>query len=234
MIANELKAGPPFDTDDPEPVVLHHWEVYFSSHFSFDNAQTVGTAPHFEINYGVAKNLQIHIIAPLALSIIKNGNIDYGYGDMELGFKYRFVNESEWCPQIGVFPLVEIPTGNADKGLGGGNVQIFIPLWFQKTFGKLTTYGGGGYWINPGPGNKNWQFYGLQAQYKITDNFSLGTELYHITANEQNGKGDTRFNLGSVIDLSNTSHILLSVGSSLNHNINFQSYIGYQLTFGKD
>ena len=54
-------------------------------------------------------------------------------------------------PMVGIFPLVEIPTGNSDKGLGNGHTQVFIPLWLQKHWGDFQTYGGGGYWMNNGP-----------------------------------------------------------------------------------
>ena len=64
---------------------------------------------------------------------------------------------------MGIFPLVEIPTGDARRGLGAGYTQAFLPVWVQKDFGKWTTYGGGGYWINPGPGNRNYWFFGWTA-----------------------------------------------------------------------
>jgi len=233
LLANNSFAGPPYDTDDPEPVSFQHWEVYFSSHLTSDVTQRGGTAPHFEVNYGVVPNVQLHIILPFAFSVVENENLNYGYGDTEIGVKFRFIKESKSCPQIGVFPIVELPSGNQSKGLGNGNVQVYLPLWFQKNFGKWITYGGAGYWINPGEGKRNWQFYGWQVQYQVTEKFSLGTELYHVTASEENDKGDTRFNFGSVIDLSKTSHLLLSAGRSINGSTRFQCYIGYQLTLGK-
>ena len=48
-----------------------------------------------------------------------------------------------WRPMIGVFPLVEAPTGDARRGLGAGHTREFLPLWLQKSFGGWTTYGGG-------------------------------------------------------------------------------------------
>lgn len=45
-------AGPPFITDDPEPVELRHWEVYLSSIQQRDSSGTAGTLPHVEVNYG--------------------------------------------------------------------------------------------------------------------------------------------------------------------------------------
>jgi len=46
-------AGPPYDTDDPEPVDFHHWEFYCSSIGSERKGTSMGTAPHAEVNYGV-------------------------------------------------------------------------------------------------------------------------------------------------------------------------------------
>jgi len=234
LLASGLMAGPPYDTDDPDPVSFHHWEVYFSSHLASGYTQWNGTAPHFEVNYGVVPDVQLHIIVPLAFNAVKNESSQYGFGDTELGAKFRFVKETKWCPEIGIFPLAELPSGNPDRGLGNGKTQVYLPVWLQKSLGKWTTYGGAGYWINPGKGNRDWQFYGCTVQYQLLEKMSLGTELYHSTANVENGKGETRFNIGTVIDLDKTSHLLFSAGSGINGSTRFQCYIGYQLTFGRD
>jgi hypothetical protein len=41
-----------------------------------------------------------------------------------LGVKWQLNQESESVPMIGIFPLLEITTGNADKGLGNGRPDI--------------------------------------------------------------------------------------------------------------
>ncbi len=41
----------------------------------------------------------------------------YGYGDTEFVVKYLFVQETKYIPQIGTFPLIEIPTGDVTRGL---------------------------------------------------------------------------------------------------------------------
>lgn len=230
LIPAIVVAGPPFDTDDPEPVGFRHWEAYYSSIGSANAYSSTGTAPHVEVNYGVIHDVQLHVIAPLTYYTNKEGQRAYGYGDTELGIKYRFVNKDSSRFQIGTFPLVEVPTGNARDNLGNGKVQIYLPLWIQKTIGKWTTYGGGGYWINPGKGNKNNVFVGWQAQYQIAKSINIGAELTDVTADNVNSKNDFRFRIGSVIDLSDNHHLLLSVGRSIVGNTNIQWYIGYQLT----
>jgi hypothetical protein len=225
-------AGPPYDTDDPEPVEFRHWEFYLSSRPVHDEAGWNGTAPHAEVNYGAVENLQLHIILPFAFNSPNGAKSNYGFGDIEIGFKYRFIKETSTIPQVGIFPMVDIPSGIQSKGLGNGTTQFFLPVWIQKSFGKWTTYGGAGYRINNAEGNKNSVYTGWLLQNHIRDNLSIGVELYHITPETSDGEAENRFNIGAVYDISDNHHILVSAGKSLSGSTLFQGYIGYQLTFG--
>lgn len=224
-------AGPPYATDDPEPVEYRHWEFYLASQHACAGGGWSGTAHHVEINYGVITNVQLHLIAPLSYTAPAGGSSQYGYGDTELGLKYRFIQESSRCPMVGTFPQLEIPTGSARRGMGNGKLQAFLPLWLQKSFGKWTTYGGGGYGINPGTGNRDWWFLGWQAQRQVLDNLALGAEIYHRSAMREGEEADTNFNLGMVLDLSDRHHLLLSAGRAIAGPTRFQIYFAYQLTF---
>ena len=117
-----------------------------ASLYNNDKDGLSGTAPHIEFNYGVAPNVQLHLIAPMTYSRPVFGSMQYGYGDTELGVKWRFVQESAHTPMVGIFPLIETPTGDAGRGLGTGQTSFYLPLWIQKSWGSWTTYGGGGYW----------------------------------------------------------------------------------------
>lgn len=90
-----VHAGPPFNTDDPEPVEHKHYEFYISSINFLQSGFKTGTLPHFEINYGLIPNLQIHAVMPLNYSLIQNKDFNYGYANTELGFKYRFLNNKD-------------------------------------------------------------------------------------------------------------------------------------------
>jgi hypothetical protein len=110
--------------------------------------------------------------------------------------------------------LLEIPTGSKSDGLGSGHVQAFLPLWLQKSVGDWTVYGGG-YGINPGVGNENWGFGGVVVQRQVTKNVLIGAEVYHRTMMESGGRGDTAFNIGTVMDFTEHQHLLLSAGRSI-------------------
>ena len=233
LLAPAAPAGPPFVTDDPEPVDFQHWEVYLASITAHGPDGATGTLPHVEVNYGVVPEVQLHMIAPLAFSGAEDGTRrQYGYGDTELGVKYRFVHETDSAPQIGVFPLVEVPTGDSSRGLGSGQTQVYLPVWLQKTWGKWTCYGGGGYWINPGAGNRDWWFTGILLQRQVAENLAIGAEVFHQTSQQVGARPQTNANLGFTWDLNETEHIMASAGPTLQGGPGYETYFAFQLTFG--
>lgn len=175
-----------------------------------------------------------HLIAPASLVAASHGTRQFGYGDTELGAKYRFLEETESLPQIGMFPLIELPSGDRERRLESGQTQAFLPLWLQKSFEAWTTYGGGGYWINPGQGNHNWWFTGWELQRELFSNLILGAEIFHETPSEKAGKSDTKFNVGAIYDFSDSHHLLISAGHTVQEASQFQTYLAFQFTFGPE
>lgn len=230
LAAARAAAGPPYDTDDPEPVELHHWELYLATHHALTRDGLGGTAPHVEVNYGAQPGLQLHLLVPLAYDRPTGAPARFGAGDLELGVKLRLLTEGRWRPMVGTFPFLEVPVGEAVDGIRTGQPRLFLPVWLQKSAGRLTTYGGAGYWINPGAGHRNWWFVGGQAQVKIATGFSPGAEVYYQTADQAGGRGDLRFNVGLVVDLGEHHHLLASAGRSLVGDTRFQGYFAYLLT----
>jgi hypothetical protein len=225
-------AGPPFVTDDPEPVEYRHGEFYISSQYADNKDGKEGTLPHFEFNYGAIPDVQLHLLVPFAYVHPNGESAIYGLGDTEVGVKYSFIQETDTLPQIGVFPIMHIPTGDSERGLGSGQVQLFLPLWVQKSWGPWTTYGGGGYWNNPGEGNKNFWQLGWLGQREITKTLTLGAEIYYFGKDTDDGRERTGCNIGGIINLSEDHHILFSVGSDIAGDNRFSAYLGYQWTFG--
>jgi len=226
-------AGPPFRTDDPIPVGFRHGEIYSFSAAVADASGINGIGPAFEFNYGPLRNVQLHIVLPLAFSKPRSGPMETGYGDTELGVKYRFVEQTDDLPDIATFPFVEVPTGNATRGLGNGKVQIYLPVWLQKDVGNWTVYGGGGYWINRGVGNRNWNFSGVLVQYNFSNNFYLGAELFHQTASTDSAPRITGLHIGGGVPVGNDSQVMFSAdpGNGITSYKHFAYYIGYYHEF---
>jgi hypothetical protein len=232
VLAASLLGGPPFFTDDPEPIDFRHWEFYIASAQTRNRLDYAGTAPHFEINYGLAPNAMFHVIAAASFDRSGSRKLRYGLGDTEIGLKYRFVEETEGRPQIGVFPHIELPTGASRRGLGNGRIQAFLPVWIQKSWGSWTSYGGGGYWINPGPGNKNYWWFGWEIQRAISKAVTVGAELFTNTRTAAGESATTGFNLGAIVALGGASSALVSIGRDIRGPNSFYMYVAYYLTFG--
>ena len=228
------------------PVDYGHWEIYGFSLGTFAKGAASALSPAVEVNNGLLPNVQVHMMMPLALSATSGMSPQFGLGDVEFGVKYRVLTAepADWWPQIGIYPLLDVPSGNAERGLGTGRTHAFLPVWIQKDFDKWTTYGGGGYWINPGPGNRSYWFVGWVLQRQVTDSLALGGEIFHQTRFATGGPGSlgfplgskdtTGFNLGAIYDFNQNYHLLLSAGRGLQHastNNVFSYYAALQWTF---
>jgi len=221
------QAGPPYVTDDPEPVELHHWEAYLATLAAFGADGFLGPVPLVEVNYGAAANLQLHLVMPFVLSAGGGGASHYGPGDLELGAKYRFVDEEQAGVQVGLFPIVTLPTGSSEKGLGAGSTTAILPIWLQKSFGPWTSYGGAGYRIRPGP--DGW-YLGWLLQRRVGP-VAIGAEVFHETDTERTLAGDSGFTVGAVANLSERHHLLVSFGGGPGSQL-LHAYLGWQVTFG--
>jgi hypothetical protein len=235
LLSSPAFAGPPYITDDPEPVDYQRWEFYAFSQGGRANGETSGVAPSCDCNYGILPDVQLHIQPGAAFRRASGASPAWGPSDTELGLKYRFVEQDKTnaTPSIAFYPLLEAPTGDPTRGLGAGRTRALLPFWGQKDFGDWSTFGGGGYWINSGPGAKNNWFVGWVLQRKLTEQLAVGVELFHQTPTEIRGFQTTGFNIGAIYDLSEHFHLLASAGKGLQHAREtnaFSWYVGLQIT----
>ena len=103
FISQFAAAGPPFLTDDPEPVEYQHHEFYIASQRTKTADGAAGTLPHLEYNYGAAPDVQLHVIVPYVFSHPAGDTHQKGLGDVEVGVKYRILQETDSSPMVGIF-----------------------------------------------------------------------------------------------------------------------------------
>jgi hypothetical protein len=231
-------AGPPFRTDDPQPVDFRHWEAYFFSTFDQTRDGRATQFPALEFNWGVVPNVQLHLIFPVASSRPPGGPTWLGAGDAEFGVKYRFIQEAGKRPQIGIFPQLELPTGSASRGLGNGQVWARLPVWAQESWGPWTTYGGGGYVLNRAPGMRSHAFAGWLLQRELGKRLTLGGELYSEGAGsialalEHRTRASTVFNFGGYYNFNRNFSLLFSAGRDIGGGPHTIAYVGLYWTWG--
>jgi hypothetical protein len=112
-------AGPPFETDDPEPVGCHSVEI--------DVAQARQGAPTssgylWEVDYGPTKNVET--------------SIGGQPGEIDLASAIQLAPETLKTPQVGFLPALTVKSD--------GTKETFLPFWAQKTIKDWTIFGGGG------------------------------------------------------------------------------------------
>ncbi len=227
-------AGPPFMTDDPAPVDYKHSEFYLFSTIDKTKDGKATALPAFEYNYGVLPDTQLHIVVPFVKSAPNDAVSESGAGDVEVGVKYRFIQETDTMPQIGIFPMAELDTGDSDKGLGNGKTWWRLPVWIQKSWGEWTTYGGAGYVINRADGQKNYPFAGWLLQKDLGEKLTLGGEVFGRAKDTVDGQGTTIVNFGGLYKFTPDFNLLFSAGHSVGGESHAVGYLGLWWAFGGD
>lgn len=230
--AVRLPAGPPFLTDDPVPVDYHHWEAYLFATGDRTVADNTTQGPAAELNYGVAPDTQLHLVIPLTTFTAAGQAAATGLGDLELGVKYRFAQETAGHPQAGVFPMVELPAGDANRGLGNGRAWFKLPLWLQKSLGPWTTYGGGGVALNSAPGQRNYTFGGWLLQRDFGPRLTLGGEIFAQGADTDRDRGFAAANFGGYYNFTEKFSLLFSAGRSFSGDRHTLWYLALYWTGG--
>ena len=239
--------GPPYQTDDPVPVDYQHYEFYIFGGADGTPVEMDSTGPAFEFNWGALPRLQIHAILPWGSINPSNkpvyapagtGPGTFGLTDMELGAKVAFIKESPHFPQIGTFPMFEIPTGSYDRGLGVGKVYYKIPLWLQKNQGKWLFDGGAGYEVVPQTDYKNFAYTGWLVKREINKRLELGAEVF---AHGGEGLAAAQTQASTLIDVGGYYHFknhpgeqfLFCYGHSIAGQTENYAYVGMYWTWGK-
>jgi len=241
------QAGPPFQTDDPTPVDLGHYEAYIFGTVDGTPAEYDPVGPAFEFNWGALPNVQLHAILPFGAVIPMNdpvylpdgtGPTAYGLTDMELGVKYGFIKQTKRRPQIGFFPMLEIPTGNSTRGLGVGRVWYKLPIWVAKDIGPWSLCGGLGYAVVPQTQYRNYLYGGFLVKKEISKKLELSAEVF---SHAREGASTTQNRYSTMIDAGGYYHfkspglqLLFAYGHSVAGQTENYGYLGLYKTWGKD
>ena len=214
LAGTAARAGPPYATDDPEPTDLGHWEIYAFG--DVDGSRGAwGGVTGLDLNYGPVEDVQLTATLPIALAHEPGLGTRSGLGDVEIGVKYRFLHQDRAGVDVAIFPRVILPT--ADHGLGTGRVQLLLPVWAQRDFGPWSLFGGGGYTINPGAGNRDFWQAGLALTRTVTERLSLGGEATIEGPSETGGHSVRGLAFGGIYKLDGPFSLLASGGPLAEH-----------------
>ncbi|MEO5494921.1 MAG: transporter [Sphingomonas sp.] len=221
-------AGPPYDTDDPEPTDYRHWELYLFGAGARSGGAFDGSAG-LDLNYGVVKDVQL--TATLPADFTRGPVARTGVGDVELGVKYRFYRDDAAGFSIAAFPRLILPSSG--QRYGSGKTALLLPVWAQKDIAKWSFFGGGGYAINPGTDNRNyWQVAGAVTR-EVSSKLSIGVEATHRGPDAAGARPTTTLGIGGIYRLKGPLSLLASAGPSFGgrDGDKYHAYVALGLSF---
>jgi len=222
-------AGPPYLTDDPVPTDTGHWEIY-----SFTAGEGWGSAldadAGVDLNYGPVRGVQLTSTLPLRFSHDSVDGWRGGTGDVELGVKYRFLHEEKHGLSAAIFPRVILPTAAHSAG---EPTRFLLPLWVGKDFaGGNSLFGGLGYLVNPGTGNRDFWQAAVAATHDVSKRVSVGAEITHQGPDTAGATAQTRAGAGGIVKLTDHYALLFSGGPTwADRMIGYHFYAALGLNF---
>lgn len=141
-------------------------------------------------NYAVTDDLEMVLNIPIVDYTAKSREIwrrdlsESGVGDMELGFKYKVFDNSEYQMRGAVGAVFKFPTGDDDKMLGTGKTDFEIFTAFSKNFEKIIGHLNLGYVMTGDPNNQFYPdgladkfYYSIGIEYPHTQNVTVMAEI---------------------------------------------------------
>lgn len=209
VTASPAFAGPPYLTDDPVPTDTGHWEIYdFAA--GEGRRSTLDADTGFDLNYGPVEGIQLTMTLPVSFSHAPGEGWRSGTGDVEVGVKYRFFHDEGRGLSAAIFPRAILPTASHSPG---EKIRFLLPLWLGKDFaGGTSLFGGGGYTINPGAGNRDFWQVAVALTRDLGKQISIGAEVTRQGPDSVGGTAQTRAGVGSIVKLSDHYALLFSGG----------------------
>ena len=210
-------ASPPFVLDDGEVQGLGNVEIDVGPLATFDRGESSGSLPYLETDLGVLRGVEADVIAPIAFTTSTGRGVAVGPADLELEAKAHVVDQgsSSALPSIALGPTLLLPTGSAKRDLGQGRPQIFLPIWFSKSVGRWTIFGGGGPMIGHGPEERDFILVGAGVDRTFNDAWHVGFEAYETTCSGKRSPSRLSADLDVVRYLSPHVHLFASVGRAV-------------------
>lgn len=123
--ARAQEAGPPMMTEDPMVADAKTWELNTSIDPAVGDHFRV-TLPNLDLNYGVVKDLQVHLGVPYEVSF-DHPRTTSSFGNIEVGIKFHFLHEEEHFISLGTHAIWKFT----------GKKMFTLPLLMHKTIGRF-------------------------------------------------------------------------------------------------
>ena len=165
-------AGPPYQSDDPQPTDFGHFEIYTFDKGTFGHSGS-SSASGLDFNYGAVPDLQLTAAVPFGYDAPSDGPSAFGPGNVELAAKYKIIHQDTFGLDVSVFPRIFLPSSSQT---GDPNASILLPIWVQKDWGPVSAFGGGASTAPPSP-VRSWKRFSWVSRSFIRPQMKMGLAL---------------------------------------------------------
>ena len=203
--AEPTLAGPPYQSDDPEPTPEGRFEIYSFTSGSATRTDFGGQGG-IDFNYGGAPDLQLTATLPLGFAHAAGSATKTGLANIALAAKCRFLHQDDVGVDIAVFPRVFLPSGSST--VGDNHPSLLLPIWLGRDWGDgWSAFGGGGCVLNSVRA-RNFCLAGGVVTRQVTEKLQLGVEFFHQTADSNGTPASSSLGIGGTYDLDDRYHLL--------------------------
>lgn len=128
-----------------------------------------------------------------------------GLGNVQLGAKLRLWADPGGVPVLAILPTINLPTANAEKGLGSGDADYTLALLTGTDIGRHghvdLNYGIGS--IGAGGGEPHFvqHLISVSASAAVSDNWNPYVEAFWFSRQEADGGSVTSLDVGAIYEL---------------------------------
>ena len=210
-------AIPPLVSGDIPTADQRTYELFLGYLLKDGGAVTKEEIPFWELVYGLTKVQELTIEAPIVRRDDPAGTTT-GIGDIVIGTQYRLVGKPSADSGLSASLEVKLPTGDEERGLGSGAVDVDLKARGGFELGREVVYFNLGHtWVGEDGKDNTW-FYSGVWDHPLRSNLRLLTEVYGKTADEPGAPNALAGTVGIKWRLPRRQQLQVSIGRSLRGN----------------
>ncbi len=188
--------------EDAGTVAAREIEIELGGHYERWQKDENQTTMQLVLTCGLHRNVNGILEIPY-LRVRQGKSKNAGLGDLNIGIKYRFMEESKLAPAIALKSLGTLPVGDESRDLGSGEVGYNLTAVISKNWGKPETH------LNLGFGKES-SSWGFSLWY-LENKFTLIAELTgECSSWLEDWPGGSGLLFGTVYEL--TRDVLMDLG----------------------
>lgn len=221
--------------DDPGTPGDGHWEINTAWTDQRTPGSTLMGLPVLDANYGLGDRIQLNYQSSWNIARTAGAPTESGLADTQLAVKWRFYDEGDAGLQLSMFPRLTFPNPGSDsdrRGTADPGTSFFMPFETRKVYGPVAVNFNLGYTFSGERSLRGWSG-GVCLGHDVMKGWEVDAEV-HADASDGLRRSEVILNLGTRVDLSPHTTLLLAIGrdthDTLGRATSLLTYVGIQLT----